>query len=141
MNQVLAQPWFLHFVVPLVAVLLGIYLKFVTRNDRHTPFMKEDLAVGLEISVTALIIYVTGCVANANAAVNTNDPAIKIQLEEKLMPVPWLLLAFVLGIWGISTLVRKIGWKTESELKIIWGIVVPDLFGIVMLILVVNWIG
>ena len=141
MNALLAHSWFLHFGVPLITVLLGIYLKFVTRSDFHTPFKWEDLAVGPEISITALIIFITGSVSIANEAVTTADPAIKTLLEQKLMSMPWLLLAFVLGIWGMSTLVRKIGWKSESELRVFWGIIVPDVFGIGTLLLVVNWIG
>lgn len=74
-------------------------------------------------------------------ASTTADDAHRLHLEEKLMAVPWLLLGFILGIWGVSTLVRKIGWKDESELKLFWGIIAPDIFGIGVLILVVNWIG
>ena len=141
MNSILAHPWFLHFAVPLITVVLGIYLKFVTRNDHHTPFVKEDLAFGLDVAITALILFITGSVSIAHAATTTSDTAIRLQLEEKLMAVPWLLLGFVLGIWAISTLVRKIGWKDESQLKLFWGIIAPDIFGVVVLVLVVNWIG
>jgi hypothetical protein len=141
MNSILAHPWFLHFAVPLLTVLLGIYLKFVTRNDHHTPFKKEDLAFGLDVAITALILFITGSVNIAISAQSANDPAIRLQLEGKLMAVPWLILGFILGIWGVSTLVRKTGWKDDSELKLFWGIIAPDCFGVAVLIVVVNWIG
>ena len=131
----------LHFAIPLITVVLGIYLKFVTRNDLHTSFVKEDLAFGLEISITALILFITGTVNYSTKLGTTIDPKLKLQIEERLVTVPWLLLAFFLGIWGISTLVRKIGWRDESQLKVFCGIIIPDLFGIGVLILVVNWIG
>ncbi len=141
MNGILAHPWFLHFAVPLVTVGLCIYLKFVTRNDHHTPFVKEDLAFGLDVAITALILFITGSVNIAIAAKSSGDPNLRLQLEDKLVAVPWLLLAFVLGIWGVSTLVRKMGWKNEMELKLLWGIIAPDVFGVILLVLVVNWIG
>jgi hypothetical protein len=103
--------------------------------------VKEDMAFGLDVAITALILFITGSVSIAHTAATTADAALRLKIEEKLMAVPWLLLAFVLGIWGISTLVRKIGWKDESELKLFWGIIAPDIFGVGVLVLVVNWIG
>ena len=55
----LAGNLFLHFFIPLIAVVLSIFLKYVSRNDNHKSFKKDDLAVGLDISVTALIIFIT----------------------------------------------------------------------------------
>ena len=141
MNSILTHPWFLHFAVPLLTVMLGIYIKFVTRNDLHTPFVKEDMAFGFNVAITSLILFIIGSVNIAHTATTTVDTALRLKLEEKLMAVPWLLLGFVLGIWGVSTLVRKIGWKDESELKLFWGIIAPDIFGVGVLVLVVNWIG
>ncbi|MHB9023613.1 MAG: hypothetical protein ACYC7E_05480 [Armatimonadota bacterium] len=140
MNIILAHPWFLHFAVPLLTVMLGIYLKFVTRNDHHTPLVKEDLAFGLDVAVIALLLFITSSVNIAHTATTTVDATIRLKLEEKLMAVPWLLLGFVLGIWAVSTLVRKLGWNDESELNLL-GIIAPDVFGVTLLVLVVNWIG
>jgi hypothetical protein len=103
--------------------------------------VKEDMAFGLNVAITSMILFITGSVNIAHTATTTVDAVIRLKLEEKLMAVPWLLLGLVLGIWGVSTLVRKIGWKDESELNLFWGIVVPDIFGVVVLVLVVNWIG
>jgi hypothetical protein len=140
-NAVLAHPWFLYFAVPLLAVLLGIYLKYVTRNDHHKSFVKEDLAFGLELAVTALILFMTASVGTAVSAKSATDTKVKQALEDKLMSVPWTLLAFVLLIWGTSTLIRKFGWKDEAQLRVAAGIVLPDLLGVAVLLFVVNWIG
>ena len=134
----LANPYFLNFFVPLIAVGLSVFLKYVSRNDRHKAFSKEDLAVGLDLAVTALLIFITDSVFLAR---NISKPSPPQALIEKAMAIPWLSLIFLLGIWGISTLVRKLGWQEEGKLKIFWGIVVPNFFGILVLIFVVNWIG
>ncbi len=140
MRDIILQPYFLYIAVPLVTVALGVFLKIVTRNDQHTAFKKDDLAVGLNISITALIMFITYSVRLAHQLKSQNPQALA-QSADRLVMVPWVLLAFLVGIWCVSTLVRKVGWKSDSELRVFWGIIVPDIFGIVSLIFVVNWIG
>ncbi|MCP5528507.1 MAG: hypothetical protein H7A47_17085 [Verrucomicrobiales bacterium] len=136
--SIFGKAYFLQFVVPLIAVGASVFLKFVTRNDAHKSFRKEDLAVGLDLSVTALIIFITASSQMATAlAANPSDTA----LQSKLAGVPWVIAFFTVGIWGVSTLVRKTGWAGEDKLKPFWGIAAPDIFGIGSLLLVVNWIS
>ena len=134
----LGNKLFLQFCVPLITVALSIFLKYVTRNDKHKAFRKEDLAIGLDLSVTALIIFVTA--SSQVVARVLQNPADKL-LAEKSMAIPWVLSAYLVGIWGLSTLVRKLGWESDDRLKTFWGIVVPDTFGLLALLVVVNWIA
>ena len=55
--------------------------------------------------------------------------------------IPWILFIYMIGIWGVSTTVRKLGWEGDGKLKVFWGIVVPDAFGLICLIFAVNWIA
>jgi len=128
---------FLQFGVPLITVALSIFVKYVSRNDRHTGFRKEDLAVGLDMAVTALLIFITGSAQIASNLPPQNPP---LEIVEQLASVPWVLMGFLVGMWGISTLVRKLGWEEDDKLKIFWGIVVPGLFGLLTLLFAVNWI-
>jgi len=134
----LAQPYFLQFCIPLLTVGLSIFLKYVTRNDMYSGFRKEDLAVGLDLAVTALLIFIASSAQIARSIESTPNTS---EIIEKVATVPWIITAFLVGIWGVSTIVRKVGWENEDRLNIFWGIVVPDLFGIFTLIFVVNWIG
>ena len=135
--DIFGHQYFLQFCVPLIAVGACVFLKYVTRKDLHKSFKKEDLAVGLDLSVTALLIFVaSGSKLAQGLAKNPNDAA----LISKSMGVPWILAAFILGIWGVSTLVRKLGWEDDDRLHTFWGIVVPDIFGLLVLLFVVNWL-
>jgi len=129
---------FLQFGVPLLTVALSIFVKYVSRNDRHTGFRKEDLAVGLDMAVTALLIFITGSAQITNALPTDNPPK---EIVDQLASVPWVLMGFLVGMWGVSTLVRKLGWEDDDKLKIFWGIVVPGLFGLLTLLFAVNWIN
>jgi hypothetical protein len=136
--NVFGQPYFLQFCVPLIAVGASVFLKFVTRNDTHKSFRKEDLAVGLDISVTALLIFITAGSRMATQLVASPQDTL---LQTKLAGAPWIIAAFIIGIWSVSTLVRKAGWGSEDRLKIVCGILIPDVFGVTTLLLVVNWIS
>ncbi len=133
-----AQPYFLQFCVPLIAVAVSIFLRYVTRNDTYKDFKKEDLAFGLELSISALLIFI---VASSKVAQELSKAPTDVTLLAKSAGVPWILSAFILGIWGISTLVRKLGWASDDKLHVFWGIIVPDVFGLLVLLYVVNWIS
>ena len=136
--NILAHKYFLQFCVPLIAVAVSVFLKYVTRNDTYNrDFKKEDLAVGLDLAVTALLIFMA---AGSKIARELATNPVDQKLIDKSMGAPWILGAFILGIWAFSTLVRKLGWEDEEKLDLFWGILLPDIFGILSLLFVVNWI-
>ena len=91
----------------------------------------------MDVSVTALIIFITSAVNLASQVYPQGDGAV----NPKIIDLPWLILAFVCIIWFVSTIIRKFGWDNKDELNIIWGIILPDFIGIMLLLFVVNWIG
>lgn len=134
----LAGQYFLQFVVPLIAVGASIFLKYVSRNDSHKAFRKEDLAVGLDLAVTALLLFATsGSKAATDLAKIPGDAA----LTEKLASLPWIICGLLVGIWILSTAVRKKGWVGDGSLDTVWGIIIPDVFGVIALLFAVNWIS
>ena len=135
----MSSPLFLQFIVPLITVAFTIFLKVVSRNDNFKRFKKDDLAVGLDIAITALILFITES-AKLAQQLTTQTSQTLAGISEKLTNAPWIILIFIVGIWGVSTMVRWIGWKGDDDLNVGWGIVFPDLFGLLMLFFVVNWI-
>lgn len=120
--------------------MLSVFLKVVSRNDRYVFFKKEDLAVGLEISTVSLIIYLTYCTTIASSIAKDNPQASDI-VKAKLMEAPWIILAMVAGMWGISTIIRKLGWRSQDEMNWFWGIIIPLVYGVICLYIVVNRMG
>ena len=148
MNEVFATSYFRNIVIPSVTVFLCVFLKIVSRNDRYKTYKREDFAIGLDLSISALIIFIADSI---NCAIQLklvselkSVPQLETivnQLNNKLIDVPWIILVFVCSIWFTSTLVRKIGWKNDSELRLFCGIILPNIFGISSLVFVANWIG
>ena len=133
--EFLASGFFLQFCVPLLTVALTVFLRYVTRNDKRVAFKKEDLAVGMDLSVTALVIFIVHATALAKESQSNPDIATSLTI------VPWFIMVFVIGIWAVSTVVRKRGWERAGKLDLFWGIIIPDVFGLVALLFVVNWIS
>ena len=139
MIKVLGSPYFLHFIVPLITVIVSIFIKYVTRNDAHKAFKKEDLAVGLDVAATALVIYITDVVGAA--VILTKSAVTSIPSDHKIIDAPWVIPFILLGVWGVSTVVRKNGWVADGELSKFWGIVFPNIFGLLVLFYVVSRIS
>ena len=133
----IGDPFFIQFVVPLLTVALSVFLKFVTRNDHHVSFRKEDFAFGIDLAITALLLFV---VSSSTVVQQSLQQGASQTVISKSHGVPWVLLSVFVGIWAVSTIVRKLGWETEGRLHLFWGIVLPNTFGIIVLLFVVNWI-
>lgn len=133
---ILCNQYFLQFGVPLIATMLTVFVKYVTRKDGPGSFQREDLAVGFDLSISALMIFIAGQANIAKQLVSKPQEQI---LLEKAANAPWILLAFFVGIWGLSTLVRKVGWNDKNRLSGFVGIFLPDTLGIVLLAAAVNW--
>jgi succinate dehydrogenase/fumarate reductase cytochrome b subunit len=57
-------------------------------------------------------------------------------LSGKIALAGWVIALMFLGLWSISTLVRKWGWQSETEMRPLAGIAIPLCLGILALIAV-----
>ena len=137
-ENIFQSTYFLYFAIPLVTVVLSVLLKMVSRNDRYVFFKKEDLAVGLEVSLASLIIFLTYCTTIVSNIPTRGNPQSSDIITSKLIQAPWIILAMIAGMWAISTIIRKLGWKSEYEMSWIWGIIIPFVYGVICLYIVVN---
>jgi hypothetical protein len=99
----------------IVSVGIGVFVKIASRNDLHQSFSRNDLAVGLDLLISAIIILVSRAGARSS----------------------WGVLFMFLLLWLLSTLVRKTGLQSENHLKLPPGIVIPDIIGLSSLIVIV----
>ncbi|MDX6528133.1 MAG: hypothetical protein QOH41_423 [Blastocatellia bacterium] len=157
METFLASPIFRYALFPVGSAILGVAVKCVTRNDRYASFRKEDMAVGLELMLTACLLFVVLTTDRALALLqanrqlarvlattpidSTNAAALQAQvqlLSGRLALAGWMIALLFLGLWSVSTLVRKWGWKSETEMTPLIGIAIPLGFGILALIAVMG---
>ena len=54
-------------------------------------------------------------------------------ISHQLLAATWMMLALIVGLWAVSTIVRRWGWQSEAELKPVIGITIPLIFGVMSL--------
>ena len=149
MEEFLNSLTFRYCIFPIGSVAIGVAVKFATRNDRYATFKKEDLAVGLDLIVTACLLFVVlttdraislkqASTMLANKQLDTNTLN-KLQsqsnkLSGHLTTSGWFIAAMFFGLWSISTVIRKWGWKSETEMTPVVGIALPLAVGVLALI-------
>jgi hypothetical protein len=155
MEDLLASTYFRYLLFPVGSALLGIFVKVFTRNDKYTSFKKEDLAVGLQLMTTGCLMYVllttdralqlTKLNKQLNQAINTSPPnqtavsqlqAGIVVLSSEMTKSAFLITMMFIGLWAISSIVRKWGWKSETENDPVIGIALPLVFGVLFLLVV-----
>jgi len=155
LERFLASSLFRYLVFPLGNIVFGVVVKYVTRNDQYSKFSKEDIAVGLDMIRTALFIYLLilsdrsaillSASRNLEAAMGKSplDAAEVARLQATIQGASaqvslggWILFAIFLCLWGTSTLVRKWGWDSATELRPVRGIALPLIIGVLTLVAV-----
>ena len=168
MIKLITNDFFINFVIPVITTGLAVFFNIVSRNDHYNSFKKEDLSIGIEVSITAILLLVTDTVSklkrisdaipqsevinglkSGNAAsldtVQVVVPNLignhNSAMSEYILLTPYLIFIIFLGIICISFLIRKLGWETESDMNLAWGIIVPNIFGLATLLFVALWIN
>lgn len=155
-EEILTSSSFRYFLFPLGSAFLGVFVKHASRNDQYSKFRKEDLAVGLQLMLTACLMVVVVTTDRSVALVKANtaltqilssqpvnqSAAIELQKEvqhisSQLTSAGWWITIMFFGLWSMCTIVRQWGWKSETEMTAIVGIALPLAFGILCLITVV----
>ena len=157
MVEFLTNPFFKFGILPIGSAMLGVGLKYVSRNDQYAKFRKEDMAVGLDLALTACLMFVVLTTDKAVQLISTNN-ALSVMLKQKAVDVTafaeiqakaqllsgqiassgWLIFIMFLGLGILSNFVRKFGWESETEMKPIFGIAIPLIFGIIAIIGVMS---
>lgn len=143
MNEILLNPYFSDFGIPLLSVLLTMAIKIVSRKDNYMSPQREDFAVGFDLLVTSLIL-ITVFASRAAYLIANEQTSNKIELTNKLNLLPWVILLFVIGLWSLSTIVRIKGWEINPNnpnpiLHKFWGVILPTSIGVIVLLFTVKY--
>ena len=133
------NPYFKNFFVTICTTCITIFVKVTTRNDSHQPFRKEDLAVGFELIITAIVLILMETTDVCIKYFKQKEMSENIVFMDKIISMPFILLFMGLFLWILSTFVRKYGWESEEKLHKIKGVILPDVCGLIMLILSVHF--
>jgi hypothetical protein len=155
MTDILTSPYFKFGVLPILSAILGIAVKYNSRNDQYSKFKKEDMAIGLNLALTACLMFVVLTTdraakllsANKELTVllnqqNINKTAVaSLQTQAQMLSSQvalsgWLIALMFLGLGSISYIVRRWGWISETEMTTGVGITLPLIFGLLSILVV-----
>ncbi len=110
MPEFLQNKYFYYFTIPVMTILLTTFVKVVSRNDRFSLDMRADLAFGLDLSISAILLLtshtLTYIAANANkSSAELTDCINKIST----IPLIMLGLLFFCGFNPIRPNMQKAG--------------------------------
>lgn len=146
-QSIVSSDLFRYGVVPLISTFLVIFVK---RESRSSPLKKEDFAVGIDLMVAAIFLYLVNIsdMARGIADLNQAEPS---SLASNLSPATppqegeilhllgrlhdsvFILFLLIAGLWGTASFVRRSGWINTAEMHSAKGIGIPLGMGIVYL--------
>jgi len=137
MIDFLSSPIAKFFFVPLITILVGLFIKFSSVNDRCQVDNKEWFYLGPDlISAAFLLVFVELC--NSVKAMSDNS-----SFNSGIITA---LVLCIISILFMPLWIRKIGYKKQPIMQgynhhFWWGIVVPDVWGLIVLFLILKLLG
>lgn len=108
------------WLVPIISIILTIVIKISAKPEFVTLGVTDYLDFGFDLSIISMIMLITRI---------PDDMGI------------WLLLLSFLLVMVTSILVSRVGWNKETKQQKILGVLVPDITGILLLVLSTLYIG
>lgn len=132
--------------VPLFSAALGIWIRSEMRHPKKQKITKEDVAVGIDLIQASFISFLMLATDKALRLYDQiltahSDAGLDADLSRFLTSSALRLTFLLLLLFGMSSFVRRTGWKNEDEIKLIRGILVPIGAGVLCLYAVVGAAG
>lgn len=137
MIEFLSSPLAKFFFVPLITILVGLFIKVSSVNDRYKVDTKEWFFLGPDlISAGLLIVFVELCNRLQQSA----------PIVDNLSGIVTALVLCVLSILLMPFWIRKVGYIEQPITQgfshhLLTGIILPDLWGVIVLFVILKLIG
>ena len=108
------------WLVPIVSIILTIVVKISAKPEFLTLGFSDYLDFGFDLSITSMVMLLTGIKDDAGL---------------------WLLLISILLVMITSIIVNRLGWNKETKQQKFLGVFIPDVVGILLLVISTLYIG
>ena len=139
-TEILSDYYVKNLGIPIFSVVMTTAVKVVSRKDHSLKVTRNDLAVGINLIVTGLIMLLNYAVKLADNAKNLSA-VLLADNTAKLLNMVVLVLLYCIAAFLISVLIRLFGWQkdNEKELSTFMGIIVPLIAGGFLLVVAANY--
>lgn len=108
------------WITPIVSIILTIIIKISAKPEFLTLGYIDYLDFGFDLSISSIIVLLSGAKDNLGL---------------------WLLLSAFILIMIMSILVNRLGWDKNTNQQKLIGVIVPDFFGIFLLVIACLYVG
>lgn len=140
MPEFLQNKYFYYFTIPVLTILLTTFVKVVSRNDKFSLNMRADLAFGLDLSISAILLLTSHTLTYIATYANKSSAELTDCIN-KISTIPLIMLGLFIFLWVQSTIIRKFGWKNSATMSWIGGIIIPNALGLSALTFIAYWIN
>lgn len=140
-TEILSNTYVKNLGIPIFSVLMITLVKVISRKDHSLKLTRNDIAVGINLLVTGLILLINSAVRLSANAKTITVPSLQVENIHKLLSILILVLLYCLICFLLSVLIRLYGWKkdNEKELNTFVGIVIPLVAGGFLLVVAANY--
>lgn len=110
------------WLVPVASILLTVVIKIAAKPEFMTLGFTDYLDFGFDLSIASMIVLLTGIKGENDAGI-------------------WLLFLSFLLIVITSIIVNRIGWEKDTKEQKLIGVLLPDIIGIILLIVATLYMG
>jgi hypothetical protein len=125
-------------IITIFSVVFTIFVKVISRKDNNLQIKMEDLAIGMSLMINSFTVFISS-LSFLMPKILSNGNNIEYK-QGVLYQVIFIPIVIIIAIFVISTTIRKLGWK-DSELNFKYGVIFPNIVGILVFIMVVIWIN
>lgn len=128
---IFGDPLAKYFIVPILSTLIGAGFKYSCMNDEISEIKRDLFYWGPNLIVTTFLII---CVEYYSKIFILTEAVDKQTLSNNCINSIWLSLSIA---YIINMLIRKKGWNKKKKKWHLWyGIIIPDVVGMVLLLFV-----
>ena len=109
------------WVIPITTIVLTIVIKISAKNESVNLGMADWFDFGFDLSISSMVLLLTN--------VDISNTAL------------WMLLLFFLLIMITTIIVNRVGWNKREKKLNLAGIVLPDIMGIILLVVSTLYVG
>jgi len=110
------------WLVPVASILLTVVIKISAKPEFMTLGFTDYLDFGFDLSITSMIVLLTGIKGENDAGI-------------------WLMFLSFLLIVITSIIVNRVGWEKDTKEQKLIGVLLPDIIGIILLIVATLYMG
>ena len=108
------------WLVPIISIIFTITIKIAAKPEFMTLGHIDYFDFGFDLAITSIIVLLSGCKDEVGI---------------------WLLLLSFVVIMITSILVNRMGWNKETKQQNWFGVIFPDVIGVILLIVATLYVG